>query len=109
MEAQTVNFELTEEYLGSLYFSPLDIAIIMELNVADFLIEYGYSSYEALQMASEYNSHTDTFKRVQRGRLLGEAQIRHKVFELAKGGSAPSIKQMFEIIDQAKITHQLSK
>lgn len=101
--------DLTIEGLGGLYFTPLEIAIILEKDIAEFLVEFGYHDFEALQMAKNYNQHTEIFKKVQKGRLLQKAQLRHRIFEQALAGSAPAQKEMMEIIEMSEIQEMLAK
>lgn len=91
------------EALAGLRFSPEIIAVIMEIDVAIFLKEYGYSEEEIRKILNKYNAQSELFKTVEKGRLQAEAELRKSIFDMAKAGSSPAQTIAREIIKEAQI------
>lgn len=77
------------ESLAELFFSPGDIAIILEVDHDKFISEV-HAGFGA------------AFKAFNRGFLLGESKIRKSVMELAENGSSPAQTLMLQIKKQAQ-------
>lgn len=91
------------ESLAGLRFSPEIIAVIMEIDVAIFLKEYGYTEEEIRKILNKYNAQSELFKTVEKGRLQAEAELRKSIFDMAKAGSSPAQSMEREMIKESQI------
>lgn len=81
--------KLKVEELAGLFFSPEDIAIVMQLNLDEF---------------NGPRFDMDDFNMpFQRGKLIKEAEFRTKVFALASAGSSAAQLIAKDIIDKSKL------
>lgn len=81
--------KLKVEELAGLFFSPEDIAIVMQLD----LQEFNGPRFEMEDFDIPF----------KRGKLLKEAEFRTKVFALASAGSSAAQIIAKEIIDKSKL------
>ncbi len=95
------------ELLAGLRFSPEIIAVIMEIDVADFLSKYGYRQEKIDEVLEKYNAQSELFKTIEKGKLKAEAEIRKSIFDMAKAGSSPAQSMAREIIKEAEIRESL--
>jgi len=72
------------ESLAELFFSPGDIAIILEVDQECFI----------RAIATQYS---EIYKAYNKGQLLGESKIRKSVMELAENGSSPAQTLMLQL------------
>jgi len=76
------------EELAELFFTPSEIALIIEVDPADFCKEFLYPG----KILTAYN----------KGRLLAEAKIRKSIKELAENGSAPAQQLLLKIRQESE-------
>lgn len=88
MELSPEQLKQLEELAGN-FFTPAEIALIMELDgdLSECILDSN------CLIAKAYN----------RGRLLTEAKVRESIFKLAKEGSAPAQTLAMQIIDKARL------
>jgi hypothetical protein len=79
-----------EDYASS-FFSPQEIAIIMDLNTPEFILLF--TTEGAVKNA--YN----------KGRLIQEAKLRKVILELATKGSSPAQTLAMDIIKNSKLNN----
>jgi hypothetical protein len=91
------------EALAGLRFPPEIIAVIMEIDIATFLKNYGYKDYDINKILDKYNAQSELFKTVERGRLRAEAEVRKSIFDMAKAGSSPAQSMVREMIKESQI------
>lgn len=105
MNGIQLNDEQKEEIklLAELQFPPEIIAVIMELDVAEFLKEYGYKKEVINKILEKYNAQSELFKIIEAGRLKSQAELRKSIFDMAKAGSSPSQTMAREITKEAEI------
>ncbi len=88
--------EITEEDLqkitdlAALFFSPREIAIMLEIPADDFII------LSALADSKIYNA-------FQSGRLQSEVDLRRSIIKLAKSGSSPAQTMSLDILKLSKV------
>ena len=78
------------EELAALYYTPKEICIIVELNLAE--------AKEQIEV-EEGNFYTA----FQRGRLQSETDLRRSILMLAKAGSSPAQTMAMDLLNKSKI------
>ena len=82
--------ELAEvEALAGLFFSPREIAVMMELMLPEIL--------EQLD-----NSEGNFYCAFQKGRLQNEVDLRKSIFQLARAGSSPAQTMAMDLLNKSK-------
>lgn len=79
-----------QEYASS-FFSPQEIAIIMDLNTPEFILMFSAEG----PVKNAYN----------KGRLIQEAKLRKVILELAAKGSSPAQTLAMDIIKNSKLSN----
>ena len=75
------------EKFAGLFMKPSDIAIILNIPLADL-------------RAALADSSTNCFQRYHKGKLLSEAELRKSVLTMAKQGSSPAQSLASKLIDE---------
>jgi hypothetical protein len=94
------------EELSGLYFDLIEIAIIMQLPLAEFLKENGWTERAILQAQREYPS-SEVALRVAKGKLQKDYIVRKSIFEMAENGSSPAQQQVIKLMEKAVIKQKL--
>lgn len=102
---QLTNEQLAEiESLSGIGFLPGDIAIILGLQVSEFLA-YVNKPLEGFWV--DFEEQNEAEKAMHRGRLMEIAKVRKAIFEQAKAGSSPAQTMALHILKEAEIKSML--
>lgn len=107
MELSKEQITLVEE-LSGLYFELPQIAIVLQLDIAEFLTANGYNE-SRIRKALQEAPKTPIALSIAKGRLQKEYEIRKAIFEAAEQGSSPAQAQVLRIMDRKRISDQLLK
>lgn len=78
--------------LAALFFTPREIALMMELHQEDFV-----SSCEAP------NFYPKVYNAFHSGRLQSEVDLRTRIIKLAKSGSSPAQTMALDLLNKSKL------
>jgi hypothetical protein len=76
--------------LASLFFTPREIAIMLEMPADEFV-------------AACQDENSEEYKAFQSGRLQSEVDLRKSIIKLAKSGSSPAQTMSMDLLKQSKI------
>ncbi len=76
--------------LASLFFTPAEIALMMEWDSETFIEDYKNEDHPA-------------FKAFHSGRLQSEVDLRKSIIKMAKSGSSPAQTMAMEMLNKSKI------
>ena len=83
--------DLTEiSRLSGLFFTPAEIARMLELNAAEFL-------------AACEDVNSPVYESFYSGRLQGEVDLRTGIMKMAKAGSSPAQTMAMDLLKQSKV------
>jgi len=83
------DFELIEE-LASYFFTPREIAVIVEVNPDQFI-------------AAMDNEDSRIYQVFQKGRLQSEMELRKSIIKLARAGSSPAQTMSLDLLNKSKM------
>jgi hypothetical protein len=78
------------EDLASMFFTPREIAVMIEVNPNDAVTE----------CSSEGNEFYNAF---QKGRLQSEMELRKSIIKLAKSGSSPAQTMSLDLLNKSRV------
>lgn len=82
--------ELAEvERLAALYFTPREIALMLQVKFPEILIQFD-------------NEHGEFYDAFQSGRLQSEVDLRKGILQLAKAGSSPAQTMAMDLFNKSK-------
>ena len=77
--------------LSALFFTPREVAIMLELNVDDFIFE------------CEFAPDRNGYKAFHSGRLQSEVDLRKSIIKLAKSGSSPAQNLALDMLLKSRV------
>lgn len=84
------DLKLIEE-LASYFFTPREIAVMVEVNPEDFI--YAIEHAEGSQIATAF----------LKGRLQNEMELRKSIIKLAKAGSSPAQTMSLDLLNKSRV------
>ena len=90
------------EELAGLHFSEEEIGLILEKeDMIGFLVECGIDAVKARAKIAEMAIRTELQRKILRGKLMKEYEVRKSLFNLAISGSSPAQTAVMNIIERA--------